>query len=152
MDLKCYPVSPPIELRQRSYLLTASAKDDQILAAITHGAKGLMLKDKAAESLIDCIRQVAAGKRWLPAEIVDIALAREIGHQFESERLRPGFNVARAGDHGPRIGGALQQAIGASARPDGGNGEDLTFTTSMKSSACRTALRSPRWRSRTGIV
>ena len=67
--------------------LTATAKDDQILAAITHGAKGLMLKDKAAESLIDCIRQVAAGKRWLPAEVVDIALEREIGHQVESERL-----------------------------------------------------------------
>src|SRR3954451_5268601 len=39
--------------------LSAAATDGQILTAITGGARGIMLKDMAPDSLLDCIRQVA---------------------------------------------------------------------------------------------
>jgi DNA-binding NarL/FixJ family response regulator len=68
--------------------LTAAASDGQILTAISRGAKGFMLKDMAADSLIHCVRQVAAGQRWFPTELVDAAVDRETGHQVQRERLQ----------------------------------------------------------------
>jgi two-component system nitrate/nitrite response regulator NarL len=67
--------------------LTAAATDGQILTAITRGAKGVMLKDIAPESLADCIRQVAIGRQWFPANVVDAAVQREIGRRVQSKQL-----------------------------------------------------------------
>ena len=67
--------------------LTASASDGQILTAITSGAKGIMLKDMAPDSLVDCVRQIAAGGTWFPADVVDTAMEREMGRRVESKRL-----------------------------------------------------------------
>jgi two-component system, NarL family, nitrate/nitrite response regulator NarL len=68
-------------------LLSAAASDEQILTAITRGAKGIMLKDAAPDDLVHCVRQVAAGQQWFPTKIVDAAIEREIGQQAESKRL-----------------------------------------------------------------
>ena len=57
--------------------LTALATDDQILAAIANGAKGIVLKDAAPDSLVDCVRSVAAGKQWFPTDLVEAALRRD---------------------------------------------------------------------------
>ncbi len=65
-------------LATRVILLTASATDSYIERAVRGGAWGLMLKDAAAETLLDCIEKVLAGERWLPTELVDAALAREV--------------------------------------------------------------------------
>src|SRR5215471_13650636 len=67
--------------------LTAVATDSQILTAITRGAKGIMLKDIAPESLADCVRQVAAGREWFPADVVDAAMERETGRRVQSKQL-----------------------------------------------------------------
>ena len=67
--------------------LTAAATDGQILTAITRGGKGVMLKDIAPESLEDCIRQVAIGRQWFPANVVDAAVQREIGRRVQSKQL-----------------------------------------------------------------
>ena len=67
--------------------LTAVASDSQILTAITRGAKGIMLKDTAPESLADCVRQVAAGREWFPADVVDAAIERETGRRVQSKQL-----------------------------------------------------------------
>src|SRR5215468_8513363 len=45
-------------LATKVIFLSATATDAQILTAITRGAKGIMLKDIAPESLADCVRQV----------------------------------------------------------------------------------------------
>ncbi len=50
--------------------LTAAVPDEQTLTAIARGAKGVLLKDLGSESLVDCVRDVAAGKQWFPAEII----------------------------------------------------------------------------------
>src|SRR5436190_4958847 len=67
--------------------LTATASDAQILAAIAGGAKGIVLKEAASDELIDCIRAVAAGNNWFPAEVVEAAFERETGRRSVSKRL-----------------------------------------------------------------
>jgi len=62
-------------LKTRIVFLTALAADDQVLAAIANGAKGVILKDAAFDSLVDCVREVAAGKQWFPVDLVESAPA-----------------------------------------------------------------------------
>jgi two-component system nitrate/nitrite response regulator NarL len=57
--------------------LTAAVTDDQVLAAIANGAKGIVLKDSAPDCLIDCVRDVATGKQWFPIDLVETALQRD---------------------------------------------------------------------------
>jgi DNA-binding NarL/FixJ family response regulator len=73
--------------RTKVVFLTAIASDEQILAAIANGAKGIVLKDAAPDSLVDCVRDVAAGKQWFPVDIVEAALRRDEGRRAESERF-----------------------------------------------------------------
>jgi len=74
-------------LATKVIFLSATATDAQILTAITRGAKGIMLKDIAPESLADCVRQVAGGREWFPADIVDAAMERETGRRVQSKQL-----------------------------------------------------------------
>ena len=67
--------------------LTASATDESVLAAIAHGAKGIMLKDAAPDSLVECVRNVAAGKQWFPPDVVELALKRDGGRRANSEHF-----------------------------------------------------------------
>jgi two-component system nitrate/nitrite response regulator NarL len=74
-------------LATKVIFMSAAATDDQILTAITRGAKGIMLKDIAPESLADCVRQVASGGQWFPADVVDAAMEREMGRRVQSKQL-----------------------------------------------------------------
>lgn len=57
--------------------LTATANDSHALAAITRRAHGLLLKDAAPDRLVECLRAVSAGRRWIPPEVIEAALRRE---------------------------------------------------------------------------
>jgi DNA-binding NarL/FixJ family response regulator len=61
-------------LSTKVVFLTATAGDHHVLTALTRRACGLVLKENAAEVLIDCLRAVAAGKRWIPSELYQAAL------------------------------------------------------------------------------
>ncbi len=74
-------------LPTRIVFLTASATDDQIVKAVTRGAWGIMLKESAADDLVDCLRAVASGSRWLPSELVNAARNREAGRHAEANRV-----------------------------------------------------------------
>jgi DNA-binding NarL/FixJ family response regulator len=50
----------------RIVLLAASPSDRDIDAAIGGGAFGVIPKESAPETLIDCVRSVAADRKWLP--------------------------------------------------------------------------------------
>jgi two-component system nitrate/nitrite response regulator NarL len=67
--------------------LTATATDDQLLAAVARGAKGIMLKDTVPDDLVKCLREVIKGDTWLPPDVVDAALEREIGRRVQTERM-----------------------------------------------------------------
>jgi DNA-binding NarL/FixJ family response regulator len=61
-------------LKTKVVLLTAAVNEDQVRIALARGARGILLKDAAPDSLVVCIQQVAAGKQWFPADLIDNTL------------------------------------------------------------------------------
>ncbi len=53
------------KLPTRVVLLTASVSDSQALEAAQLGVEGIILKEMAAHLLVQCIRKVHAGGRWV---------------------------------------------------------------------------------------
>lgn len=74
-------------LTTRVVLLTASVSDGQILEAVTAGVHGLVLKESAPEMLVSCLRGVAAGRRWLPQDLIKPALDRELQRREQGRRF-----------------------------------------------------------------
>jgi DNA-binding NarL/FixJ family response regulator len=67
--------------------LTATATDKQLLAAVSRGAKGIVLKEMALDELVQCVRVVAGGREWLPPSLIDAAFEREAARQSVSTHL-----------------------------------------------------------------
>ena len=67
----------------RVVLLVAEIDDDQTLEAVRLGAGGIILKEMAPQLLVECIRTVHAGERWVEPKSVggalDTLLRREAG-------------------------------------------------------------------------
>jgi two-component system nitrate/nitrite response regulator NarL len=63
-------------LPTRVCFLAASLSDKEVIAASAGGAYGIFLKESAADTLLVCLRTIVAGKKWLPAELVDRAIER----------------------------------------------------------------------------
>ena len=70
------------QLATRIIFLTATATDQNIFTLIENGASGLLLKDTAVAELIACIKQVSAGSKYLPKELVSAAIERETGKRI----------------------------------------------------------------------
>jgi two-component system, NarL family, nitrate/nitrite response regulator NarL len=68
-------------------LLTAGVSDKQLLTAIAQRACGLILKDVAADNIVKCVREVAAGHKWIPTSVVEAALEREEGRRDLIDKL-----------------------------------------------------------------
>ncbi len=49
----------------RTVVLTAAISDDEVTQALQKGTAGLVLKESAPEQLLECVRRVHAGERWL---------------------------------------------------------------------------------------
>jgi DNA-binding NarL/FixJ family response regulator len=62
------------QLRTRVVLLTAALTEDEVLESIRLGVWGLVLKEMAPQTLVECVRQVHAGDRWLDTRSVVRAL------------------------------------------------------------------------------
>ncbi|MBC9031175.1 response regulator transcription factor [Sphingomonas sp. JC676] len=60
----------------RVVFLTGCITDEQVIQAIAAGAYGIVLKESAAASLVDCLGHVAEGRKWLPSSIVQPAISR----------------------------------------------------------------------------
>ncbi|QGN54475.1 response regulator transcription factor [Novosphingobium sp. Gsoil 351] len=54
-------------------LLTADLEDGVLLAALEAGVQGIVLKQGGEDHLLECLREVHAGRRWIPAELLDHA-------------------------------------------------------------------------------
>jgi len=79
------------ELPTKIAFLTASASADYALAAITRRAHAIMLKDLPPESLLDCIRSIGTGRRWVAPEIIQAAIGDEDQHLRELTRVIQGL-------------------------------------------------------------
>lgn len=67
-------------------LMAATISDADIHAAIERGVAGIVLKEWAPDTLLLCLADVAAGRRWLPPASVTEAFNRETArHRFAEE-------------------------------------------------------------------
>lgn len=80
-------------LLTRVVLLTAALGEDQLVEALRLGVGGVVLKEMAPQLLVEAIREVHAGRRWLDKGSMDRALGRllqrEEGSQEAAETLTP---------------------------------------------------------------
>lgn len=60
-------------LAVRPIFLTATITPAQVSEAVANGIWGILLKESAPDALIDCLRKVAKGQRWLSDEIARMA-------------------------------------------------------------------------------
>jgi DNA-binding NarL/FixJ family response regulator len=58
-------------------VLTATATDKQLVTAIARGARGVLHKDVALDELVDCIRAVAQGKKWVSTTVAEVISSSE---------------------------------------------------------------------------
>jgi len=75
-------------LTTRVVFLTGTASDEQIATAVERGAWGLLLKEEALSTLIECLEAVSSGQRWLPEEVVAPAVRRATEHRKNVVQLR----------------------------------------------------------------
>lgn len=61
-------------LPTRVVLLAASFEEGQVLEALHLGVRGLVLKELAPPLLVQCVRQVHAGGRWIDQQTSGVAL------------------------------------------------------------------------------
>ncbi len=66
----------------KSIVLTSIAAEENIFQALQAGARGYLLKETSAETLLDCVRAVAAGRRYLTPSV-----AATLANRFDSEQL-----------------------------------------------------------------
>ena len=71
----------------RAVFLSANATNNQLLNAVSAGAKGIVLKEMTSDALVQCIRVVAAGGEWLPQSLINAASEREATRQSGSKHL-----------------------------------------------------------------
>ena len=69
----------------RVIMLTTFKGDVEIRRALEAGARGYMLKSAPPTELVETIRQVHAGKKWLPAQIA-AQLAEHMGEEILTRR------------------------------------------------------------------
>ena len=74
-------------LPTRVCFLAASLTDSEIVAATTGGAFGIILKNSAPDTLITCLHAIAAGQKWLPADLVDGAIERVREHRAQIAKV-----------------------------------------------------------------
>lgn len=58
----------------RVVLLTAQMSDTEVLNAVRTGVAGIVLKETAPRVLLQCVRAVAAGERWLDSAMIRSAV------------------------------------------------------------------------------
>ena len=56
---------------------------DSVLATLKGSAFGIVLKESAAETVANCIREVAAGRRWIPEEALKELMESTANELFE---------------------------------------------------------------------
>lgn len=76
----------------RVVLLSATISDAQVVEAIAGGVAGIVLKDMASTTLIECLRKVARGGRWLPQHLIASAISR---HRVEEREVSPFDSLTR---------------------------------------------------------
>jgi DNA-binding NarL/FixJ family response regulator len=68
-------------------ILAAVIEDDVLLEAIRLGARGVVLKETAPQYLVDCVREVHAGRQWYEQRALVDAMERFVRRQVASKEM-----------------------------------------------------------------
>jgi DNA-binding NarL/FixJ family response regulator len=85
----------------RRIVLTAAITPDEVVEVLRSGASGLILKESSPDKLLECVRSVHAGERWLDAETVTRRRVGGGSRQFRRDGDRAGRD---GGDRLPAAG------------------------------------------------
>jgi len=108
-------ISPVHDASPSTKVLILTASDDRRdhVAALTQGARGIIMKDSAAETLVTAIRAVHAGHAWVDREITG-TLLEELAHRgttSETETESPTLTVRESEIVGLVISGCRNREI-----------------------------------------
>jgi two-component system NarL family response regulator len=87
-------------------IMTSYQSEEDIYRAMRAGAQGYLLKDAPVDELVECIRQVSAGRTWIPSG-VGAKLAKRVGDQELTRREMEVLRTVAAGKSNKEIGVAL---------------------------------------------
>jgi two-component system, NarL family, nitrate/nitrite response regulator NarL len=76
-----------LTLPTRMVLLTAHVDEARLLEAVRLGVSGVVLKEMAPRLLVECVRKVHAGEKWIEKHSVARAMDRMLQRESELERL-----------------------------------------------------------------
>lgn len=76
-----------LNLPTRTVLLTAHVEENRLVEAIRLGVWGIVLKEMAPRMLMECVRKVHAGEKWLEQQSVTRAIERMQRRESEIDRL-----------------------------------------------------------------
>ena len=80
-------------LKTKVVCLTGPAFGDGLTTAIAMGAKGILSKQAAPQNVVDCIRDVFHGEKWLPASLLDAQPEREMRPRRQGKRAMKALTV-----------------------------------------------------------
>jgi DNA-binding NarL/FixJ family response regulator len=69
------------QVKCAAVLLTASVDDDEVVDAVRLGVRGIVLKEAPPSMLLDCVRRVHAGHRWLDQATLTRAFTRVVDRE-----------------------------------------------------------------------
>jgi DNA-binding NarL/FixJ family response regulator len=75
------------KLPARIVLLTAHVDEQKLLDAVRLNVAGVVLKEMAPRLLVECVRKVHAGEKWLERHSVSRAMERMVRRESELQRL-----------------------------------------------------------------
>jgi two-component system NarL family response regulator len=90
----------------RIVIITTYAGDEDIFHSMKAGAKGYLLKDASRQQIIEAVRTVYAGDRYLPAALASKVVERSLKPQLSAREAEVLQRMA-AGESNKEIGAAL---------------------------------------------
>ena len=63
------------QIQTKTVVLTAAISDEEVSEALKKGAAGLVLKESSPDQLLECVRRVHAGERWMDPEAMTRVVA-----------------------------------------------------------------------------
>ena len=75
------------KMPSRIVLLTAHIDEPKLLEAVRLNVAGVVLKEMAPRLLVECVREVHAGEKWLEKHSVARAMDRMVRRESELQRL-----------------------------------------------------------------
>jgi DNA-binding NarL/FixJ family response regulator len=71
----------------KTVVLTAAISDEEMAEAVKKGAAGLVLKESSPDQLLECVRRVHAGERWLDPEAMSRVVTASASAQAPDDRV-----------------------------------------------------------------